>query len=199
MQIKPLLLDLFDFNRVEGAGNGWVQLSAHGNSLAALRNTLSGKVAVRLEKGALTGIDLVSALRDLPGELKDWNNNTVVAKADQKTTFSALSAAFELDNGIARNQDLKLASSLVNVTGSGKFDLTQSIVDFNLNARGNPQAFSKLGGIDVPLKITGQINKPTYSLDFNAMVKGKKTETEKQQALKKELTKQITTILPGSK
>ena len=31
------------------------------------------------------------------------------------------------------------------------------------------------------------------------MVKGKKTETEKQQALKKELTKQITTILPGSK
>ena len=199
MQIKPLLLDLFDFNRVEGAGNGWVQLSARGNSLTALRNTLSGKVAVRLEKGALTGIDLVSALRDLPGELKDWNNNTVVAKADQKTTFSALSAAFELDNGIARNQDLKLASSLVNVTGSGKFDLTQSIVDFNLNARGNPQAFSKLGGIDVPLKITGQINKPTYSLDFNAMVKGKKTETEKQQALKKELTKQITTILPGSK
>ena len=199
MQIKPLLLDLFDFNRVEGAGNGWVQLNARGNSLAALRNTLSGKVAVRLEKGALTGIDLVSALRDLPGELKDWNNNTVVAKADQKTTFSALSAAFDLDNGIARNQDLKLASSLVNVTGSGKFDLTQSIVDFNLNARGNPQAFSKLGGIDVPLKITGQINKPTYSLDFNAMVKGKKTETEKQQALKKELTKQITTILPGSK
>ncbi len=199
MQIKPLMLDLFDFNRVEGASNGWVQLNAHGNSLAALRNTLSGKVAVRLEKGALTGIDLVSALRDLPGELKDWNNNTMVAQADQKTTFSALSAGFELDNGIARNQDLNLESSLVNVKGGGKFDLTQSIVDYTLNVRANPQAFKQLNGINVPLKITGQINKPTYSLDFNAMVKGKKTESEKQQALKKELTKQITTILPGSK
>ncbi|MFN4237291.1 MAG: AsmA family protein [Vogesella sp.] len=199
MQIHPLLIDLFDFNRVEGAGNGWVQLTANGNSPAALRDTLSGKVAVRLEKGALTGIDLVSALRDLPGELKDWNNSTVVAKADQKTTFSALSAGFELENGVARSQDLKLASSLVNVNGGGKFDLTQSIVDFNLNVRANQQAFKQLGGINVPLKITGQINKPTYSLDFNAIVKGKKTEGEKQQALKKELTKQITTILPGNK
>jgi AsmA protein len=53
-----------------------------------------------------------------------------------------------------------------------------------------------LKGVNVPLKITGPLNAPVYALDFNAMVKGKKTEGEKQQALKQELKKQITTILP---
>ena len=41
-----------------------------------------------------------------------------------------------------------------------------------------------------------QLQQPVYSLDFNAMVKGKKTEGEKQQVLKQELGKQITSILP---
>lgn len=196
MQIRPLMQDLFDVGRVEGAGNGWVQLTAHGNSLAALRNTLNGKVAVRLEKGALNGIDLVSALRDLPGELKDWNSSSMPAKPDQKTTFSAMAAAFELQNGVARSQDLQLASSLVNVSGGGKVDLVQNIVDYTLNVRGNPKAFARLGGVNIPLKITGPLNQPVYALDFNSIVKGKKTEGEKQQALKQELKKQITTILP---
>jgi len=193
MQIRPLMQDLFDFGRVEGAGNGWVELDAHGSSLAALRDTLSGKVAVRLEKGALTGIDLASALRNLPAELKDWN---MTAKADQKTTFSQLHAAFELENGVARSQDLQLASSLVNVNGGGKIDLPQNIVDYTLNVRANPKAFRQLGGVNIPLKITGPLNQPVYALDFNSIIKGKKTQGEKQQALKQELGKQITSILP---
>ncbi|MOA65726.1 hypothetical protein D3C78_1922140 [compost metagenome] len=60
----------------------------------------------------------------------------------------------------------------------------------------NPSAFARLGGISIPLKITGPLQQPVYSLDFNAMVKGKKTEGEKQQVLKQELGKQITSILP---
>ena len=195
MQIRPLMLDLFAFSRIEGSGNGWVQLEAKGQSLQALRNTLNGQVAARLERGALTGIDLVAALRDLPGESERWNGPVSTAP-DQKTTFSALSAQFELQDGVARNQDMKLASSLVNVRGSGKFDLTQSIIDYTLDVQANPSAFARLGGISIPLKITGPLQQPVYSLDFNAMVKGKKTEGEKQQVLKQELGKQITSILP---
>ena len=198
MQIKPLMQDLFDFGRIEGSGNAWVQLDAHGQSLVALRNTLSGQVAARLEKGALTGIDLVAALQDLPGEASRWSGQVNTAP-DQRTTFSAMSAKFELQDGIARTQDMNLASSLVNVDGNGKLDLTQSIIDYTLNVKANPKAFARFSGVNIPLKITGPVNQPVYSLDFNAMVKGKKTEAEKQQVLKQELGKQITTILPGGK
>ncbi|OHX13295.1 AsmA family protein [Chromobacterium sphagni] len=193
MKIRPLLVDLFNFGRLDGKGNGKIDISADGKSFAELRNTLNGDAAFSLNNGALTGIDLVAALKNLPAELKEWNST---AQNDQKTTFSTLSTSFKLDKGIARNQDLKLASQLVNVNGGGKIDLKQSIVDYTMDVQANPQEFAKLKGMNVPLKITGPINAPVYALDFNAMVKGKKTEGEKKQALKQQLQKQITTILP---
>lgn len=193
MKIRPLLVDLFNFGRLDGKGNGQIDISADGKSFAELRNTLSGDAAFSLNNGALTGIDLVAALKNLPAELKEWNS---AAQNDQKTTFSTLSTSFKLDKGVARSQDLKLASQLVNVKGGGKLDLKQSIVDYAMDVQANPQEFARLKGVNVPLKITGPINAPVYALDFNALVKGKKTEGEKQQALKQQLQKQITTILP---
>ncbi|MBI3145380.1 MAG: AsmA family protein [Pseudogulbenkiania sp.] len=193
MHIRPLLVDLFNFNRLDGVGSGQVDIKARGVSFAELRNTMSGTVAMSLNKGALSGIDLVAALKNLPSELKQWNGT---ANPDQKTTFSTLSASLQLEQGVARNQDLKLASQLINVSGGGKLDLIQSIIDYTLDVQANPHEFSRLKGVNVPLKITGPINSPVYALDFNAMVKGKKTESEKQDALKQQLKKQITTILP---
>ncbi|OHX17391.1 cell envelope biogenesis protein AsmA [Chromobacterium amazonense] len=193
MKIRPLLVDLFNFGRLDGKGNGQIDISADGKSFAELRNTLSGDAAFSLNNGALTGIDLVAALKNLPAELKEWNS---AAQNDQKTTFSTLSTSFKLDKGVARSQDLKLASQLVNVKGGGKIDLKQNIVDYAMDVQANPQEFARLKGVNVPLKITGPINAPVYALDFNALVKGKKTEGEKQQALKQQLQKQITTILP---
>ncbi|MBM2884564.1 AsmA family protein [Chromobacterium phragmitis] len=193
MKIRPLLVDLFNFGRLDGKGNGQIDISADGKSFAELRNTLSGDAAFSLNNGALTGIDLVAALKNLPAELKEWNS---AAQNDQKTTFSTLSTSFKLDKGVARGQDLKLASQLVNVKGGGKIDLKQNIVDYAMDVQANPQEFARLKGVNVPLKITGPINAPVYALDFNALVKGKKTEGEKQQALKQQLQKQITTILP---
>ncbi|POA99456.1 AsmA family protein [Chromobacterium sinusclupearum] len=193
MKIRPLLVDLFNFGRLDGKGNGQIDISADGKSFAELRNTLSGDAAFSLNNGALTGIDLVAALKNLPAELKEWNS---AAQNDQKTTFSTLSTSFKLDKGVARSQDLKLASQLVNVNGGGKIDLKQNIVDYAMDVQANPMEFARLKGVNVPLKITGPINAPVYALDFNALVKGKKTEGEKQQALKQQLQKQITTILP---
>ncbi|MDN0077506.1 AsmA family protein [Crenobacter sp. SG2303] len=195
MRIRPLLKDLFDFSRLEGRGSGTVNLRADGASFLALRNSLSGNVMMNLSEGALTGIDLVAALKNLPAELKE-SNASMAANASQKTTFSTLSASLALNNGVARNHDLKLASQLVNLSGGGKLDLVQNIVDYTLDVRANPKEFARLQGVNVPLKITGPINSPVYALDFNAMVKGKKTEGERQQALKQELKKQIGTILP---
>jgi len=193
MNIRPLLIDLFNFGQLDGKGNGKVSVTAQGQSFADLRNSLSGDVQMSLNQGALTGIDLVSALKNLPAELKELN---APARANQKTTFSTLSASFHLAQGVGRNQDLKLASQLVNVSGGGKIDLKQGIIDYNMDVQANPHEFARLKGMNVPLKITGPLNAPVYALNFNALVKGKKTETEKQQALKQELKKQITTILP---
>lgn len=193
MNIQPLLVDLFNFTRLEGKGNGRINLQAEGPRFIDLRDSLTGNVAMSLNRGALTGIDLVNALKNLPGEMREWNSP---AQAGQKTTFSTLAADFRLESGVARNQDLTLASQLVNVSGGGKADLRQGIIDYTLDVRANPREFTKLRGINVPLKITGPIDAPVYALDFNSLVKGKKTESEKQEVLRQELKRQMTTILP---
>jgi len=196
MSIRPLLIDLFDFPRVEGHGSGQVKVKTEGNTFADFRNALTGEVQMGLSNGALTGIDLVAALKNLPAELKELNTKSVSSQKDQRTTFSTLASSMSFQKGISRNADLKLASQLMNVSGGGKLDLVKNIIDYNLDVRANPKAFSRLGGVNVPLKITGPINSPVYALDFNALVKGKKTTEEKQQTLKQELKKQISNILP---
>lgn len=193
MNIQPLLIDLFNFSRLEGKGSGNINIKAYGKSFVDLRNTLSGKVYISLNDGALVGIDLVSALKNLPAELTEWNR---LAQPDQRTTFSALSSHLTLEKGVGRNQDFKLVSQLMNVNGGGKIDLKQNIIDYTMNVQANPDEFVRLRGISIPLKITGPLNSPVYALDFNALVKGKKTPLEKQQTLKQELKKQINTILP---
>lgn len=193
MKVRPLLVDLFNFSRLDGKGNGKIDVSADGSSFSELRNALNGKMQMSLHNGALRGIDLVTALKNFSPKQKKWNSTV---QNDQKTTFSSLSSSFRLDRGVARSQDLKLASQLMNVGGGGKIDLRESIVDYTMNVRPNPLAFLHRRNINLPLKITGPLNAPVYALDFNAMVKGKKTNVEKQRALTQQLKKQVTTILP---
>ena len=57
--------------------------------------------------------------------------------------------------------------------------------------RANAREFPRLKDMNVPIKITGAMASPTYALDFNAMIKDKKTESEKQQALKEQLTRPL--------
>lgn len=195
VSITPVLTDLFGFHRLEGRGDSMFEVTAQGNSYQSWRNTLTGDMAMSLTDGALTGIDLVSALKNLPAELRDANSR-ITAKTDQRTAFSKLSATIRLNNGVARNRNLQLSSELVNLTGHGKLDLVNGIVDYTMDVRANPKEFERLKDVSVPLKITGPIGSPVYALDFNAMVKGKKTDAERQDALKEQLKKQIGTMLP---
>lgn len=195
VSITPVLSDLFGFHRLEGRGDSMFEVTAQGNSYQAWRDTLTGDMAMSLSDGALTGIDLVAALKNLPAELRDANNR-IAAKTDQRTAFSKLSATIRLNNGVARNRNLQLSSELVNLTGHGKLDLVNSIVDYTMDVRANPREFERFRDVNVPLKITGPISSPVYALDFNAMVKGKKTDAERQDALKEQLKKQIGSMLP---
>lgn len=197
MNLQPLLKDVFNFDRVHGIGNGRVQINAHGASLSEMKQTLNGTLALNLNQGELLGIDLVAALNNLGGELQNWTlQRPLQSSADQKTRFQHLNASFHFENGIARNQDLMLNSSVLNLTGGGKVDLVQNIIDYTLEARVNPSAITTVKNLSVPLKITGSLAAPTYALDFNRLVGEKKTNDERQNALKEQITQPLKALVP---
>ncbi len=92
---------------------------------------------------------------------------------------------------MARNHDLRLNSSLFSLQGHGKVDLVGNIIDYAMRVQPNILVFTNTKEMNVPLKITGALNAPTYALDFNALVKDKKTILEKQQVLKEQLSNQF--------
>ena len=114
----------------------------------------------------------------------------------QKTDFSELKASFTIRNGVAHNEDLSLKSPLLRVGGAGDIDIGNDRLDYVLKAtvvatskgQGGRDA-SDLSGVTVPVKLTGALDTPQWSIDFGGMATGLA-----RHALEKELLKRV----PGS-
>ena len=125
--------------------------------------------ARRADRRRADGVDMVEAIKRLPTELARLTDDP-----SKRTDFQSPSAQFNFSNGVARNHDLRLNSSLFSLQGHGKVDLVGNIIDYAMRVQPNILVFTNTKEMNVPLKITGALNAPTYALDFNALVKDKR-------------------------
>ncbi|WP_434778999.1 AsmA family protein [Neisseria sp. Ec49-e6-T10] len=193
MNIQPLLTDLFGYVRLTGNGNGRLLLNATGKTPKQMRSSLSGDVSLELKNGALLGLDLVNTLQNLRSELQQ-NSTKMTFDPTEKTQFTQLKGNFHLIKGTARNKDLRLSSNLINIAGEGKINLDNELVEYTMHITAGKD-LPRFKDINVPLKITGDITEPVYSLDYNVLTKGKNTPKEKQKVLKDELVKQLNNFI----
>jgi AsmA protein len=103
-----------------------------------------------------------------------------------KTDFSEMTSTWTVKSGIAENQDLKLVSPMLRLTGSGRVMLPAREVDYMLRPKivasiagqGDTQ---DLSGIEVPVRMHGAWADPKFSPDLGAALKNPKTvETIKE-------------------
>lgn len=199
VQVGPLLRDLADKDVLEGKGNVTVNVTTRGNTVSALKKALDGKAAVKLNDGAVKGIDIAGAIRKGEAMLSSLRGQPAQQQSDarQRTDFSELSASFDIRNGVARNDDLSIKSPLLRVGGAGAVDIGEDSLDYTVKAslvataagQGGKER-SDLRGITVPVRVSGPIASPSYRLDFNAMVAD--TARQKvQDAVTKELERRL--------
>ena len=88
----------------------------------------------------------------------------------EKTPFSELAGTFTIANGVADNQDLRLVSTNLRVTGAGSFNLPARSLDYtvrpkiaNLNAT-TERAVINLSNVEIPVRIEGPWEKPNISV-----------------------------------
>ncbi len=167
----PLLADAAGFDRLGGTGSIRYSVSAKGRTEREMIGNLSGDGAVMFRDGAIKGINLAAMVR---------NVTTAFAAAGsgeaQKTDFAELSGTFRIANGILRNNDLKLLSPLLRVNGSGTVDLPRRTLDYriepkavaSLQGQGGQQ---DLGGLMVPVVISGPWDRLSYRPDLSGAVK----------------------------
>jgi AsmA protein len=184
VNIRPLLQTLAHSDLLEGKGDLDVQVQGSGLSALALRNRMQGKVTLKLSDGALHGINLPEMIREARATLTGKGAEQV--KEARKTDFSALTASFQLADGIARSNDIQLFAPALRVKGEGQTALVPQSLDFLFltsiveSSKGQGgKDLDELQEITIPVRIGGHWQAPSYQLDVKALLSNNKLLEEK--------------------
>ena len=128
------------------------------------------------------------------------------ANAADRTDFSELKASFQINNGVAHNEDLSAKSPLLRLAGNGDVNVGESAMNYlakatvvaSLEGQGGKE-LSALKGMTVPVRITGPFAGLKYSLDFNAMASEavKQKVEQKKEEIKSRLGEELKGGLKG--
>ncbi len=195
ISIAPLLKDVADKGILEGHGNVALDVTAHGQTIGAMKKALAGSASLSLRDGAIKGINLAQSFRDLKSTFGAKQDSIIQNKAGDKTDFSELTASFRIGNGVAHNDDLSIKSPFLRLAGSGDIDIGESHLDYLLKASAVATAggqdakdLEHLKGLTVPVRLTGSFDKPSWKIEFASLVDEvakAKVEEVKQKAQEK--------------
>lgn len=167
LNMKPFLSDTIGMRALSGKGGVTLDLTAQGASQAQIIKQLNGTSAIEIKDGQINGINIPQMLRSLQGNILDgWASSDA-----QNTDFSALTASFTFQNGIASNNDLSMLSPLFRLSGAGSIDLPNMTIDYKTT----PKVIAKLkgqggpvnaDGVPIPIIIKGKLTKPRIYPDI---------------------------------
>ena len=194
LRLKPLLVQLADYDRLQTTGDISVNLLGVGNSMDALMNSLSGEGQIRFGAGELAGFDLVGMLRTLDASYMG---------AGAKTIFDSIGAGFTIDKGVLVNDDLAFVAPLIRAGGKGRVGIAGQTLDYRLVPTLLDGQVN--GGIKVPVLITGTWADPKFKLDLESLarerldVEADKLKLQAEEALKKKLSEELGVTITDTK
>lgn len=172
----PLLKDAAELDRLTGKGRLALTIVGKGASEREIIETLDGRLAFAFADGAIIGVNLPEMMRNLSkGNLRGLDT----APTD-KTDFSEMTSTWTITSGIAENQDLKLVSPLLRLSGSGRVALPAREVDYMLRPKlvaslAGQGGAQDLSGIEIPVRVHGPWHDPEYTPDVAGALKSPKT------------------------
>jgi AsmA protein len=194
--VGPLLRDAAQIDTLDGRGTVSADLSSRGATLDALKKALDGTASVSLRDGSIKGMDILAAIRGARANLDQLRGRPVQESSNmaQKTDFTELTATFRIRDGVAHNNDLSLKSPLLRVGGAGDIDIGNDRLNYVLKAtvvatskgQGGREA-AALKGVTVPVKLTGALDAPQWSVDLTALGAGLAKEAIQSQILNRAL------------
>jgi AsmA protein len=170
LQARPLFTDAAGFERLEGTTNAQFDLQTRGRSQRELVSNLNGSGRTAFTDGAIVGVNLAAMVRNLRTAFLDAG-----AGEARKTDFAELSGSFVVENGVLRNDDLKLQAPLLRLAGKGSVDLPARTLNYRIEPLAAPTlegqgATEQVAGILVPVVIEGPWSEPQIRPDLSGLV-----------------------------
>jgi AsmA protein len=204
---QPLLKDAAGFDAVAGKGRLSLALAGQGRSEKEIVETLAGKAELTVSDGALVGWNIPQMIRGLgKGRFNGFDRVPT-----EKTDFSELAASFDIASGIATNKDMRILGPLVRMTGAGTVELPGRRIDYTVKPRivaslsGQGAAPAEGAGIEIPVRIRGAWDRPSYEPDLQSVLKDPDkiadtvNEIGKQLGVKGNLGDTVRRLLGGGK
>lgn len=167
-----LLQDATGFDWIDGRGRVALAITGQGHSELEVVSTLDGEAEFVFHDGALVGFDIPKMINGLhQGRIPRLERNKA-----ERTSFKRLSASFTINDGIAENRDLRLESSLMQVTGAGVASLPSRTINYvakpKLLAAASAQRSGQTSpGFELPIRITGSWDRPDFEANFDDVLK----------------------------
>ena len=157
--VQPLARDAANFERLTGTGAVTLDVTGRGASERAIIGALNGKGSFDLANGKIEGVNLIAFMKNVASSVGGGVGGS------NETDFGSLTGTYTITNGILHNNDLKLTSPEIPMTGAGTVDLPQRQVDYKLTP-------SVAGLLAFPVNITGPWDDLSYRPDLTGMAKG---------------------------
>jgi AsmA protein len=166
---------LFNSAKFTGSVNGHAKISANGFDSQTFLKTLNGTANVNIADGTLNNIDLAYWLSVGESMLLSAKNITTLAidtaqaavgkNNTHHTTFKEMSGSFNIKQGVAHNNDLKVSNDTIFANGKGIIDLPKQQINYSVNVgRQGSQT-------QIPLKISGDLKSPNVGIDPSGIKK----------------------------
>ena len=178
VQIQPLLQDLFKQSSISGKGTTEFALVAQGSKPDELLASLNGSVKLDINDGEWSGIS-PNRIRNL---LVGIGNSTPEAVA---MPFSHFVLDANIQNGISNHTaQATLTQPAATMTSSGKLNLASNEINEDIQFKGNAESQP------LPIRVSGKMDNPSVSLNFQQITSGSTTAEEKQKAISTALKQQ---------
>ena len=177
IQAEPMLMDMTGRARLRGKGNFTAALTARGDSVAAMKRSLSGPMSLSFTEGAVVGFDLGRTLR----QWKQFKKGQVIDVEDTAATdFTEFAGNPVARDGVIRMDDLTLKAPAFRLQGSGVLaDLHTDTIDYqaqasvvNTSKGAGGRELAALEGLALPLVVNGPLDDPKIRLAWEDILAG---------------------------
>ena len=180
VDLKPLLLQKFDFDRAAGPVTMNADLVSRGRSehdlVASLdgQGTIEGKVTVTAKPEEQAGAVLLGALGKELGQIRGVADASTLLLGAFVGTPAKLSGSFVLENGVATTRDTQLMGQGAVARLAGQADLVEWTLDSETEVFREAQADE----VFLSVGLTGALDRPNVQVGGQAFRRRKEPEPE---------------------
>lgn len=175
IQIQQLMQDLFDTGRFVGKGNISLLLTSKGNNHQEWITNLSGSIKINVEKGQWLGINFRQLFKSI---FNPTDINNTVQQISTNTLLNNFRLEGEIKQGISYHQfTTQIEEPHANIFSQGETNFVNKQIKEDIILQRDAHSAS------LPIRLSGTIEQPEISLNYQKITSGSKTTEDKQKAI----------------